>query len=204
MFEDRPLHVQLKAAMVEEKEGKRLIVGLTDIDAQVRQEKELGRLLAQAQTEANIDALTGIKNRHAYLTAEARLNQQIEEHTQAPFAIVMLDVNDLKKVNDTAGHQAGDQYLKDACKIVCNTFKRSPVFRVGGDEFAVIARGDDYARIEELIEMMNDYNAEAARTGGIVIACGMAKYDNDASVAPVLKRADHNMYENKSKLKGKL
>jgi diguanylate cyclase (GGDEF)-like protein len=204
MFEDRPLHVQLKAAMVEEKEGKRLIVGLTDIDAQVRQEKELGRLLAQAQTEANIDALTGIKNKHAYLTAEARLNQQIAEHTHAPFAIVMLDVNDLKKVNDTAGHQAGDQYLKDACKIVCNTFKRSPVFRVGGDEFAVIAKGDDYARIEELIEIMDDYNAEAARTGGIVIACGMARYDNDASVSPVLKRADNKMYENKSKLKRKL
>ena len=201
MLTGKPLHVQMNAALVEEKEGQRLIVGLTDIDAQVRQEEELGKRLAQAQTEANIDALTGIKNKHAYLTAEAWLNQQIAEHNQAPFAIVMLDVNDLKKVNDTAGHQAGDQYLRDACKIICNTFKRSPVFRVGGDEFAVIAKGDDYEHIEELVEKLSDYNAEAERTGGIVIACGMAKYDNDASVAHVLKRADNKMYENKSKLK---
>jgi diguanylate cyclase (GGDEF)-like protein len=201
MLAGKPLHVQMNAAMVEEKEGQRLIVGLTDIDAQVRQEEEIGKRLAQAQTEANIDALTGIKNRHAYLTAEAWLNQQIAERNQAPFAIVILDVNDLKKVNDTAGHQAGDQYLRDACKIICNIFKRSPVFRVGGDEFAVIAKGDDYEHIEELVEELSDYNAEAERTGGIVIACGMAKYDNDASVAHVLKRADHKMYENKSKLK---
>ena len=203
MLAGKPLHVQMNAAMVEEKEGRRLIVGLTDIDAQVRQEEELGKRLAQAQTEANIDALTGIKNKHAYLTAEAWLNQQIAEHNQAPFAIVMLDVNDLKKVNDTAGHQAGDQYLRDACKIVCNTFKRSPVFRVGGDEFVVIAKGDDYEHIEELVEKLNDCNVEAERTGGIVIACGMAKYDNDASVAHVLKRADHKMYKNKSKLKAR-
>ena len=71
MMDGKPLHVQMKAAMVEEKEGSRLVVGLNDIDAQVRQEEEYGRRLAQAQTQANIDALTGVKNKHAYLVAEA-------------------------------------------------------------------------------------------------------------------------------------
>jgi diguanylate cyclase (GGDEF)-like protein len=201
MMDGKPVYVQLKAAMVEEKEGPRLIVGIYDIDAQVRQEEEFGKQLAQAQTQATIDALTGIKNKYAYLAAEARLNSQIAEHDQPPFAIVILDVNDLKKVNDTAGHQAGDRYLRDACKIICETFKRSPVFRMGGDEFAVIAQGSDYERIEELIECVSNRNTEAAGTGGIVIACGMSKFDNDASVAAVFERADHNMYENKRKLK---
>lgn len=118
MMEGRPLHVQMKAAMVEEKEGPRLIVGLNDIDVQVRQEEEYGRRLAQAQTQANIDALTHVKNKHAYLEVEARMDRQIMESRLAPFAIVMLDVNDLKRVNDTAGHQAGDQYLCDACRII--------------------------------------------------------------------------------------
>ena len=198
---DQMSYVQIKAAMVEEKEGARLIVGINDIDSSVRQEEEYVRRLAQAKSMANIDALTGIKNKHAFLEAEERLNSQIEDQSQPEFAVAVLDVNDLKKVNDTEGHQAGDQYLRDACKFICNVFKRSPVFRVGGDEFAVISQGSDYACIEELMGKVNDHNAKALRGGGIVIACGMAKYDNDACVAAVFDRADQNMYENKSVLK---
>ena len=117
------------------------------------------------------------------------------------FAIVILDVNDLKKVNDTAGHKAGDQYLRDACRIICGIFKHSPIFRIGGDEFVAVIQGADYECIEELIGKMKDHNTKAIHTGGIVIACGMSKYDGDAGVAHVFDRADHNMYENKSDLK---
>ncbi|MER2151575.1 MAG: GGDEF domain-containing protein [Candidatus Limivicinus sp.] len=201
MMDGRPNHVLLKVIMAEEKEGTRLLVGIYDIDVQVRQEEEYGRRLAQAKKEAYIDALTGVKNRHAYLEAEAHMDRQIRERSQSPFAIVMLDINDLKKINDTAGHQAGDQYLRDACKTICDTFKHSPVFRVGGDEFAVIAQGRDYTCIEELLEIMSHYNADAYRNGGIMIACGMAKFEDDECVASVFERADHSMYENKLTLK---
>ena len=201
MMDGKPLHVQMIAAMVEEKEGLRLIVGLNDIDKQVRQEEELESRLVQAQSQANIDALTGVKNMHAYLEMEARLDRQITNHRQMPFAIVIFDVNDLKKVNDTIGHQAGDQYLRDACGVICDIFKHSPVFRVGGDEFAVIVQGKDYDQIEELLGIMNRYNIEASHTGGIVIACGCAKYEDDACIATVYDRADHKMYENKNALK---
>lgn len=198
-----PRYVQLKAAMIEEKEGMRLIVGVNDIDAQVRQEEEYGRRLAQARIEANIDALTGVKNRNAYKVYEERINAQIEMNSAPEFAITILDVNDLKKVNDTEGHKAGDQYLRDACKIICTTFKRSPVFRVGGDEFCVLSQGDDYLRIDELIEQMNIHNEEATENGGIVIALGMARYEKDEKVIPVYERADEKMYKNKSALKAK-
>ena len=201
MMDGSPLYVQLKAAIVEEKEGARLIVGIIDIDAQVRQEEKYVRRLAQARKDVNIDALTGVKNRHAYLETEERINAQIAQQRGPEFAIVILDVNDLKKVNDNDGHKAGDQYLRNACKIICDIFKHSPVFRIGGDEFAVIAQGSDYEDIETLIERVYTHNAEAKRNGGIVIACGMAKYEADACVAPVFERADHNMYENKSSLK---
>jgi len=201
IMDSKPFYVQLKAALLHEEEGIRLIVGVNDIDASIRQEAEIERRLAQAQREANRDALTGVKSRHAYLDTEEQLNRQIAEHCLPEFAIAIMDVNDLKKVNDTTGHKAGDQYLRDACKIICNVFKHSPVFRVGGDEFAVIARNEDYLRIEELLEKMKDRNTDAIRSGGIVIACGMAKYGNDASVAPVFERADRNMYEDKKRLK---
>ena len=201
MVEGKPRYVQLKAAIVEEKEGPRLIVGVNDIDAQVRQENEYRRRIAQAQTEASIDALTGIKNRHAYSEAEERMNRQIGEQCQPPFSITILDVNDLKKVNDLYGHQAGDQRIRDASRIICDIFKRSPVFRLGGDEFAVISQGNDYRCIEELLGKVRDHNTEAVRTDGIILACGMSKFDNDACVASVFERADQSMYENKSQLK---
>jgi diguanylate cyclase (GGDEF)-like protein len=201
LIEGEPSYVRLKAAMIEEEEGLRLIVGINDVNAQVRQEEEYSKRLAQVQRDAHIDALTGVKNRHSYLDAEDQLDRQIAEHRAPEFAIVILDVNDLKKVNDVEGHKAGDQYLRDARKIICDIFKHSPVFRVGGDEFAVISQGDDYEHIDELLEEMSAHNAEAARTGGIVIACGMAKFDGDSCVAPVFERADLNMYENKSSLK---
>ena len=201
VIDGKPVYVQLKAAMADEREGRRLIVGINDVDAQVRREEEYRRNLAHAQKQAKIDALTGVKNRHAYLETEAQMNRLIAERNQPPFAVVMLDVNDLKKVNDTAGHQAGDQYLRSACKIICDTFAHSPVFRVGGDEFTVISQGRDYARIDELIGKIRDHNAEASHTGDVVIACGMSRFADDACVSSVFERADQGMYENKKALK---
>lgn len=197
MINDEPRCVQLKAAMIDEEYGRRMVVGVNDIDAQVRQEEEYSRRLAQARIEANIDALTGVKNRSAYRVYEERLNAQIEMNRAPDFAITILEVN------DTQGHKAGDQFIRNACRIICTTFKRSPVFRVGGDEFAVLSQGDDYARIDELIQMMNDHNEEAVRNGGIVIALGMACYEHDDKVVRVYERADQRMYENKSSLKEK-
>jgi diguanylate cyclase (GGDEF)-like protein len=203
MKDEEPCYVQLKAALLDEEDGKRLIVGVNNIDAQVRQEEEYGRRLAQARIEANIDALTGVKNRNAYRVYEERLNAQIEMDRAPEFAIIILDVNDLKKVNDTEGHKAGDQYLRDACRIICTTFKRSPVFRVGGDEFAVLSQGDDYARLDELVAQMNAHNDDAVENGGIVIALGMSRYKQDEKVSLVYERADQRMYENKSNLKAR-
>ena len=203
IMNDEPRYVQLKAAIVEEKDGRRLVVGVNDIDAQVRQEEEYGRRLAQARIEANIDALTGVKNRNAYRVYEERLNAQIEMDRAPEFAIVLLDVNDLKKVNDNEGHKAGDQFLRDACKIICTTFKRSPVFRVGGDEFVTLCQGDDFARLDELYQLMSQHNEDAIENGGIVIAVGVSCYEHDEKVAQVYERADQRMYENKRHLKEK-
>jgi diguanylate cyclase (GGDEF)-like protein len=196
-----PRYVQLRAATVEDADGYTLIIGINDIDSQVKQEEEYKKRIAQAQREANQDVLTGVKNRHAYLEAEERLDQQIAEHREGDFAVVILDVNDLKLINDTEGHKAGDQYLKDASSIIAGIFKNSTIYRVGGDEFCTIVQDMDYERIDDLLKDMEDHNARAIRTGGVVIACGMAKYEGDTNAAAVFERADQNMYQNKSDLK---
>ncbi|MBR6451513.1 MAG: diguanylate cyclase [Lachnospiraceae bacterium] len=202
MIDDKPNFVQIKAAMVDEADGRRLIIGVSDINVLVRQEEEYAKRLAQAQNKVNIDALTGVKTKHAYLDEEAKLDRLIQEGRAPKFAIVILDVNDLKRINDTAGHQAGDHYICDACSIICDTFKKSPVFRVGGDEFAVIVRGSDYKRLDELVYRLRLHNNNALRDGGIVIACGRSVFDDDENVAAVFDRADREMYENKKELKG--
>ena len=201
VIQEKPVYVQLKCAMVEEAEGCRLIVGINDVDAQVKQEQEYEKRLIQAEEKAMIDALTGVKSKYAYMEAEAQLDHQIETQSQPPFAVVVLDVNDLKKVNDTSGHQVGDQYLREASRMICQTFKHSPVFRVGGDEFAVIAQGHDYEHIDQLIRGIEELNRESTRTGGAVVACGMARFTDDTSVASVFRRADMDMYANKQRLK---
>ncbi len=198
---DTPTYVRLKATIIEEEGIRQLIVGVNNVNAQVRREQEFARRLSDARSRASVDALTGVRNKHAYVDAEELLNRSIEEKTPLDFAVVVFDVNDLKLVNDTKGHLAGDEYLKEACSTICDIFKRSPVYRVGGDEFAVIARGSDYENIDRLIEDVGRSNAENARAGRAVVACGMARYAGDRSVGAVFERADREMYKNKNSLK---
>ena len=65
----------------------------------------------------------------------------------------------------------------------------------------VISQGEDYARVGELTALISAHNQEALRSGGVVVACGMSRFDGDDSVAAVFERADRMMYENKSLLK---
>lgn len=201
MIDGAEKYTNLQAAMVEEKEGKRVIVGISDVDEQVRREMAYARELATANRKANIDALTRVKNKHAYLDLVDEIDKQTRDGGFVEYAVVVCDVNGLKEVNDTLGHQAGDVLLKEACAIICNTFKRSPVFRIGGDEFVIIARNVDYANIDNLLAALSESNEKNKKTGGAVIACGMSRYNGDRSIEDVLKRADEQMYINKRKMR---
>jgi len=182
--------------------GRECLLGLCqDVTDAMRIKREYTEKLALVQNMAEIDALTGIKNKNAYKERENLMNQRIQERRQSEFAIVVLDVNDLKRINDTEGHEAGDRYICDACKIICKAFKCSPVYRVGGDEFVVISQDEDYARSDELVELIARHNENAILYGGVIIACGMAKFSNEDCVAEVFEIADKRMYENKKSLK---
>ena len=101
------------------------------------------------------------------------------------------------------GHIEGDAYIKRACQMICNTWTHSPVFRIGGDEFAVIVQGKDYVNRYSILEMMEKQNLENKQKGAVVVAVGMTDYiaGADMSVAEVFERADNLMYKNKSALK---
>ncbi len=151
------------------------------------------------------DSLTGVKNKTAYDDAASRLDMQEGEKE---YGIVVFDANNLKKINDTYGHERGNIYLQNACRLTCRIFKGSPVFRIGGDEFVVILQGDDY---DNCYKLLRDFDVEAERHNleteneweKINIAKGMVKYDpeTDANVESVFKRADARMYVAKQKMK---
>ena len=178
-----------------------MIIALSNVDAQIRRDIEYEHNLSMAQIKANLDALTGAGNKHAYIDAETELNRRIESEGGAEFAVIALDVNNLKLENDTKGHAAGDRLLKQACGIITRIFAKSSVFRVGGDEFTVISEGEDYAHIDELMERLHASNEINALTGDAIVASGMARYDGDRNVQAVFERADSKMYKEKKLLK---
>ena len=103
------------------------------------------------------DALTAVRNLGAFNLFMKDLEKDVEadpEHTH--FAVCFFDCNDLKIINDRYGHDKGDIYLKGACATICQVFSHSPVFRIGGDEFAAILRNREYERREELLEQVNE------------------------------------------------
>jgi diguanylate cyclase (GGDEF)-like protein len=121
----------------------------------------------------------------------------------------MIDLNFLKKINDTYGHEQGNYAIKKLCHIVCDIFEHSPVFRIGGDEFVVILKGADYRNIENLLiefnmkisEFSSDETLEPWER--VSAAIGIALYDKDidANVTNVFRRADQKMYDCKKAMK---
>lgn len=155
---------------------------------------------------AYMDSLTHVKNKAAYELATDRLNAGIAMGRRN-FGIVVCDVNDLKTVNDHWGHDRGDDYLRTCCRLICDTFVHCPVYRIGGDEFAVILEGDSCLEYDALCRKMT---VEMERLGHeeqpwqrAFLAFGAAFCKPaDVSAADVFRRADKAMYENKRRMKG--
>ena len=183
-----------------------LIICVENRDDDVRKENEHLQAITMANEIARRDSLTGTRNITAYHEYEKELQKHIDEKVEESFGIVMCDVNDLKLVNDTQGHKAGDELIKESCKLICRTFAHSPVFRVGGDEFAVVLRDKDFIDRENILSTFRKHIEENIRLGqGPIIASGVAEYIlySDNTVEEIYQRADRRMYENKAQLKEK-
>ena len=163
--------------------------------------------IGQLSIESYKDALTGVGNKAAYMKKMEEINQDLKEG-KAEFAIVMMDMNGLKQVNDEYGHRAGDQYIQGCCRMLCDAFKHSPVYRVGGDEFVAILTGVDYSsRKENYDKLKAEFDRTSRRTGAdpwhrYSAAVGMGENaSDDLSTDLVFKRADKAMYEDKAMYK---
>lgn len=145
------------------------------------------------------DALTGVKNKTYYV-------EYIKNNLDSDdYAVVVFDVNDLKKTNDNYGHETGDALIIMACMHICNVFRHSPVFRIGGDEFVAILKGRDYENRRIVIkcfeEDMDKNKLEVEPFSVLSVAYGMSVHAEGMTYDEVFNNADQNMYEKKKEMK---
>ncbi|WP_029233653.1 sensor domain-containing diguanylate cyclase [Butyrivibrio sp. VCB2006] len=151
---------------------------------------------------ANTDSMTGVRNKHAYMETESQLNFKIRGGAIDKLALVACDINGLKYVNDTKGHAAGDQLIKDASSLICDIFSHGSVYRTGGDEFVVILLGKGYDIRHETIAAFNRQIEENIKNNGVVVSIGCSTLQpGDEQLHDIFERADHIMYERKKELK---
>lgn len=166
----------------------------------------LKRYVASMNNMAFTDPLTQVKNKTAYDRAALGLQKDMAEGS-AEYALVMCDLNNLKRINDAYGHERGDEYIVRCCNLICGVFKRSPVFRIGGDEFVVILTGESYANRDALMAVLNreiegSLSAEQPWQR-LSIAKGVAVCESaDTTPDTVFVRADEAMYADKRRMKG--
>ena len=159
---------------------------------------------------ANVDALTKVRNKRAYDEKVAQLSEEVRTGERQVFGIAMVDLNNLKVINDTYGHDKGDFAIRRLCGMICSAFKHSPVFRIGGDEFAIVLEGEDLANAESLIRGLMEVWAKYRNDPTLKpweqtsAAIGFAAYQKGDTVEAVFKRADNAMYAQKIKMKAEM
>ena len=138
------------------------------------------------------DLLTGAFNRTIF---KADLKKA---RSRGRCAVLSIDLNDLKKINDNKGHLAGDEALKKTAElIITNIMPGCTLYRTGGDEFTVIARGVEEKDVEDMIAKMR---LEMIRTD-YTFAIGYSMWEKEESFNDAYSKADKKMYENKAAMK---
>lgn len=200
------LEVLLGSMVQMERDIDNYILNLTQTKEQLSSARQQAD---DMQKQAYFDSLTGIRNRLAYDKEIQLVEQGSREGGRTEYGIAMIDLNYLKVINDTYGHEYGNAAIVSLSKLICDIFVHSPVFRIGGDEFAVILRNNDYDKIRSLEQEFNS-KIERLREDDslepwekLSAAFGYALYDpaSDNSADDVFKRADKNMYERKKAMK---
>ena len=154
------------------------------------------------------DPLTQSLNRTAYLRRENELQKAIDSKNAEPFALAVFDINNLKKINDQYGHEAGDLYIRNCCRFLTLSFPGTSLYRVGGDEFVALLTGQTLASHTEHLKkmqasMISFSEKDLPPAEKVSIACGISVFDpsSDLTVKDIFNRADAEMYENKKKMK---
>ena len=173
------------------------------ISAASQRVKEKSQELATTKELAYQDQLTGIRNKHAYVEREESIDLLLHDKSSGDLCLFIFDLNDLKLINDTFGHEQGDEYIIKSVQIIKSVFKNQIIYRIGGDEFATFVDGADFNKRYYLLEQFNKIVESNIGKNEPIIAVGFADYvpEKDNSLRSIFTRADERMYARKKKLK---
>lgn len=161
---------------------------------------ELKEYIAYINEQAYNDAMTGTKNKSAYIDRVKELDLRISEN-MADFTVFVFDVNGLKHMNDTHGHEFGDMLIQDAATVIRGVFSENAIYRTGGDEFVVLCEAkseEERAELSKTFEtQLKLFNTEKTHYDEpLTVSYGSATFDKtrDKDFNAVFARADEAMY----------
>jgi diguanylate cyclase (GGDEF)-like protein/PAS domain S-box-containing protein len=167
-----------------------MVIGIIGIANDITSYKEVEVTLRYDNTH---DILTGLYNR-AFFDAEL---ERLARSRMFPISIVMADINGLKAVNDTLGHEAGDNLIRLAARVIQRVFRADEIVaRIGGDEFSVLLPGTEKTIAEKAVKRI--MSSPEIINGLVSIAFGIASAENKDHLAEALKLSDERMYQDKS------
>jgi diguanylate cyclase (GGDEF)-like protein len=171
--------------------------------ALVRTGTHLTELQEELRRHATVDDLTGLSNRRGFF-ALGEHQLLVAARTRSSVALLFVDVDGLKRVNDELGHVVGDFLLKETAEVIQETIRGSDIAgRLGGDEFCVLLMGDPELDPDRVVQRMQDtlsvHNARPGRTYHISLAMGISALPPGRSVTleELIDAADEQMYEDK-------
>ena len=176
----------------------------------VRDITELKRLEEKLRIMSHTDELTGLYNRRGFMVVSEQMLKNAKRNKWHA-VLVFTDLDNMKEINDTHGHNEGDRALTEVADVLRATFREADIIaRVGGDEFVVLALEtsgrEDSGLLTRLQLGLESLNAGSDRPYGISLSVGFACYDhvNPMTLDELLTQADNAMYEQKrSKRKGR-
>ena len=200
--------------------SKKISAGDLDVEIECKTKDEIGILAARYKDtvkmlkkyidkinkQAYTDAATGVGNKAAYQDAIQRIDK-MANHSPGDYAVFVMDINYLKMYNDKYGHEFGDMLIYDASTIIKRIFDKYSIFRIGGDEFAVIINAPEDGLCEKLVKEFRAeqelFNRNAKHYElGVRIAIGYAiNSADDNDYVDVFKHADKQMYLDKQEIK---
>ena len=173
------------------------VVSLRDVTRNVRMREQLRAL-------SDVDPLTGLLNRRGFFDAAQR-QLSLAQRTKRGMTFLFVDLDGLKRINDTHGHLEGDQCLIEVASILRKTFRQPDILsRYGGDEFAILAIEAMERSSRKIIDRLNTnltaHNARKRPDRRLSFSLGLAHFDpaSPTSVEQLIERADERMYENKN------
>ncbi len=173
----------------------------------LRYAMERKRMQLQALNLALIDDLTGLNNRRGFL-ALAEHHMKLAHRTGKPFLLAFVDLDGMKKINDTFGHQEGNRALVEAAQVLRDSFRQSDILaRLGGDEFAALmleAGKDTIGTVIRRVQQKLDFcNAMLDRRYDLSLSIGIIPGDTTrlSDIEQLLSEADRLMYQNKQSKK---